>query len=102
MIIQFPTPYPDELLYSVISRYHVRAGNVFWKHTLEDLFGKRTISASVFLPSGIGSLVQHLPKNTTLNEQIFIEKHTMYPFYTVFLPTEKAQSIYESMTSEYE
>lgn len=100
MIIQFPTPYPDELLYSVISRYHVRAGNVFWKHTLEDLFGKRTISASVFLPSGIGSLVQHLPKNTTLNEQIFIEKHTMYPFYTVFLPTEKAQSIYESMISD--
>jgi len=100
MIIQFPTPYPDELLYSVISRYHVRAGNVFWKHTLEDVFGKRTISASVFLPSGIGSLVQHLPKNTTFNEQIFIEKHTMYPFYTVFLPTEKAQSIYESMISD--
>ncbi|RTR26274.1 transposase [Robertmurraya yapensis] len=100
MIIQFPTPYPDELLYSVICRYHIRAGNVFWKHTLEDLFGKRTISASVFLPSGIGSLVQHLPKNTTLNEQILIEKHTMYPFYTVFLPTEKAQSIYESMISD--
>ncbi|MBD7937593.1 MULTISPECIES: TnsD family Tn7-like transposition protein [Bacillaceae] len=100
MIIQFPTPYPDELLYSIIARYHIRSGNVFWKHTLEDLFGKRTISASVFLPSGIASLVQHLPKNTTLNEQMLIEKHTMYPFYTVFLPTEKAQSIYESMTSD--
>lgn len=100
MIIQFPTPYPDELLYSVIARYHIRSGNIFWKHTLEDLFGKRTISASVFLPSGIGSLVQHLPKNTTLNERVLIEKHTMYPLYTVFLPTEKAQSIYESMTSD--
>lgn len=100
MIIQFPTPYPDELLYSVISRYHVRAGNVFWKHTLEDLFGMRTISASVFLPSGIGPLVRNLPKNTTLNEEILIEKHTMYPFYTVFLPTEKARSIYEAMMSD--
>ncbi|ADU28508.1 TnsD family Tn7-like transposition protein [Evansella cellulosilytica] len=99
MIIQFPTPYPDELLFSVIARYHIRSGNVFWKHTLEDLFGKRTISATVLLPSGIGSLVQRLPKNTTLNEQILIEKHTMYPFYTVFIPTEKAQSIYESMIS---
>lgn len=100
MIIQFPTPYPDELLYSIVARYHIRSGNVFWKHTLEDLFGKRTISASVLLPSGIGSLVQHLPKNTTLNEQVLIEKHTMYPFYTVFLPTEKAQSIYDSMISD--
>ncbi|NRG44285.1 TniQ family protein [Bacillus sp. CRN 9] len=100
MIIQFPTPYPDELLYSIVARYHIRSGNVFWKHTLEDLFGKRTTSASVMLPSGIGSLVQHLPKNTTLNEQVLIEKHTMYPFYTVFLPKEKAQSIYNSMLSD--
>ncbi|MFS0562764.1 TnsD family transposase [Terribacillus sp. 179-K 1B1 HS] len=100
MIIQFPTPYPDELLYSVIARYHIRSGNVFWKHTVEDLFGKRTISASLLLPSGIGSLVQHLPKKTTINEQTLVEKHTMYPFYTVFLPTEKAQSIYDSMISD--
>lgn len=100
MIIQFPTPYPDELLYSIIARYHIRSGNVFWKHTLEDLFGKRTISATAFLPSGIESLVQHLPQNTTLTAQALIEAHTMYPFYTVFLPTEKAQSIYESMMSD--
>lgn len=100
MILQFPTPYPDELLYSVIARYHIRSGNIFWKHTLEDLFDKRTISATAFLPSGIGSLVQHLPQNTTLTKQTIIEKHTMYPFYTVFLPTEKAQSIYESMISD--
>lgn len=100
MIIQFPTPYPDELLYSVLARYHIRSGNVFWKHTLEDLFGKRSISATAFLPSGIGSLVQNLPQNTMLTGQKIIEKHTMYPFYTVFLPTEKAQSIYESMMSD--
>ncbi|MGG3772975.1 TnsD family transposase [Heyndrickxia faecalis] len=100
MILQFPSPYPDELLYSVIARYHIRAGNLFWKHTLDDLFGKRTTCATVFLPSGIRSLVQRLPQNTTLTEQELIEKHTMYPFYTVFLPTEKAQSIYEAMMSD--
>jgi transposase-like protein len=100
MILQFPTPYPDELLYSVIARYHIRSGNCFWKHTLEDIFGRRTISASVFFPSGIQSLIQRLPKNTTMTEQQLIEKHTMFPFYTVFLPTEKAQSIYEAMMSD--
>ncbi|MGX9931513.1 TnsD family transposase [Virgibacillus salarius] len=100
MIIQFPSPYPDEILYSVLARYHMRSGNVFWKHTLEDLFGKRTISASVLLPSGIKALVKHLPNNTTINEQELIRNHTMYPFYSVFLPTEKAQSIYDSMMDD--
>lgn len=100
MILQFPTPYPSELLYSTIGRYHLRAGNVYWKHTLEDLFGKRTISATAFLPSGICSLVKSLPINTTIDEQTLIFDHTLYPFYSAFLPKEKANSIYEAMLSD--
>lgn len=100
MIVQFPTPYPDELLYSVLARYHIRSGNIYWKHTLEDLFGRQSISATVLLPSGIRSLVSRLPQNTTLNEQILVEKHTLYPFYSSFLPVEKAESIYKDMLSD--
>ncbi|MGG1689414.1 TnsD family transposase [Heyndrickxia ginsengihumi] len=99
MIIQFPTPYPDELLYSVFARYHVRSGNFYLKHTTEDLFGRRSASATAMLPAGIGSLVERLPKNTTLNEQFLIEKHTMFPLYTAFLPGERANRIYEAMIS---
>lgn len=99
MILQFPTPYPDELLYSVIARYHLRSGNQFWKHTLEDLFGKRTITASVILPSGIQALVERLPENTTIGEEMLIRNHTLFPFYTGFLPDEQAKSIYQSMLS---
>ncbi|WP_033827185.1 TnsD family Tn7-like transposition protein [Bacillus andreraoultii] len=100
MIVQFPTPYPDEILYSVFARYHVRSGNFFLKHTMEDLFGRKTASASVMLPSGIGLLAERLPKNTTLNEQMLIKNHTMFPLYTAFLPDEKANSIYEAMISD--
>ena len=100
MILQFPTPYPGELLYSTIGRYHLRAGNVYWKHTLEDLYGKRTISATAFLPSGIYSLVKSLPINTTIDEQTLIFGHTLYPFYSSFLQKEKANSIYEAMLSD--
>lgn len=100
MILQFPTPYPGELLYSTIGRYHLRAGNVYWKHTLEDLFGKRTISATAFLPSGICSLVKSLSINTTIDEQTLIFDHTLYPFYSAFLQKEKANSIYEAMLSD--
>lgn len=100
MILQFPTPYPDELLYSVFARYHLRSGNQFWKHTLEDLFGKRTITASVLLSSGINALVERLPKNTTIEEETLVGNHTMFPFYTAFLPEERARAIYQSMLSE--
>lgn len=99
MILQFPTPYPDELLYSVIARYHLRSGNQFWKHTLEDLFGKRTTTASVILPSGIQALVERLPENTTIGEEMLIRNHTLFPFYTGFLPDEQTKSIYQSMLS---
>lgn len=100
MILQFPTPYPDELLYSVIARYHIRTGNIFWKHTLEDLFGKRSVSATAFLPSSIQAIIRRLPKNTTLNEQIIVQNNTMFPLYTAFLLEEKAQSIYRAMLSQ--
>lgn len=99
MNIHFPSPYPDELLYSVIARYHIRVGNIFWKHTLDDVFGYRTVRASVFLPSGINAIIDRLPENTTLTVEWLIQDHTMYPFYTAFLPPERTQKIYTAMKS---
>lgn len=100
MIIQFPTPYKDELLYSTIARYHLRSGNQSYLHTLEDLFGKRTTTATPILPCGIKKLINELPKHTTLTEKMLIEQHTLYPFYTTFLPEEKALSIYNQMIGD--
>ena len=37
MISFFPSPYPDELWYSVICRYHVHSGNSCAKHTMRQL-----------------------------------------------------------------
>lgn len=99
MIMQFPTPYEGELLYSVIARYHLRSGNISWVHTLEDLFGKRTTNATALLPSNIQALVERLPNNTMINEQLLVEKHTLYPFYTAFLQKEHALEIYQSILS---
>ena len=40
MLQYFPTPYPDELWYSVLGRYHVRSGNPNSATTLRELFGE--------------------------------------------------------------
>ena len=39
MIPFFPAPYPDELWYSVICRYHIRSGNPSVKYSIRELYG---------------------------------------------------------------
>ena len=40
MIGFFSSPYPDELWYSVICRYHVHSGNYCAKHTMREVTPK--------------------------------------------------------------
>lgn len=93
----FPTAYPDELLYSVLARYHVRSGNISPKVTLHELFGSTTITATVDLPSHLNALVQNLPPLSKHTVKDLIQKHTLYPFYAPFLFPDKAELIRGSM-----
>lgn len=93
----FPTLYEDELLYSAIARYHIRSGNINYKHTTIDLFGRKTVSASIYLPSNISTLINNLPVNYIYNEEDIIIKHTLYPFYTAFLTQDTSDKILNSM-----
>ena len=49
MIGFFPSPYPDELWYSVICRYHVHSGNSCAKHTMRQLYGDNFSAPSLML-----------------------------------------------------
>ncbi len=97
MITFFPTPYPDELLYSVIARYHIRSGNTNAKATLNDLFNSTTVTAVVELPSNINRLISNLPIGAEFNEEELIYKHTMFPYFTAFITEERAKRIYDYM-----
>jgi Tn7-like transposition protein D/TniQ len=93
----FPTPYPDELLYSLIARYHIRSGNISPKITLQELFGSTTTIATPDLPSSLNCLskqLQHLFPNSVTD---LIDRYTLYPFYRPFLPPQRDRSIQKSM-----
>jgi len=93
----FPTPYPDELLYSIIARYHIRSGNISPKITLQELFGSTTTIATPDLPANLNYLskqIQHLIPNLVTN---LIAKYTLYSFYQPFLPPQRDRSIQKSM-----
>lgn len=99
MLSFFPTPYTDELLYSIIARYHIRSGNTSPKQTIEELFNSRTVAAVIDLPSNITRLINNMPINSEYTEEELISKHTLYQFYTAFLPSSRAGMIFESMKS---
>jgi hypothetical protein len=97
----FPAAYPDELLYSILARYHVRSGNISPKATLRELFGSTTITATVDLPSHLNALIQNLPPLTKHTVDSLIRKHTLYPFYAPFLFPDKAELVRRSMLEHY-
>lgn len=101
MIAFFPTPYPEgELLYSMLARYHVRSGNISPKATVEELFSSRSVTAVVDLPANIDSLITNLPIGSNYSAERLIMENTLYPFYSAFLPPERAKTILQSMKGD--
>lgn len=94
MISFFPTPYPDELWYSVICRYHIRSGNPCIKYTLNELYGTHYYNASLFLCGPVLHLLALLPKNTLSVEQVIFD-HTLFPYYARFFTISRKKSSYK-------
>jgi hypothetical protein len=93
----FPTPYPDELLYSTIARYHIRSGNISPKITLQELFGSTTTIATPDLPSNLNYLSKQLQHLFPHSVNDLIDRYTLYPFYRPFLPPQRDRLIQKSM-----
>jgi hypothetical protein len=99
-MISFPTPYADELLYSVFARYHIRSGNINHEPTLRELFGKVIYISNIDLPFCVGKLINNMPITAKYTVDDIIMKHTMYPLYTAFLSKDNTELIYNSMIGD--
>jgi Tn7-like transposition protein D/TniQ len=93
----FPTPYPDELLYSIIARYHIRSGNISPKITLQELFGSTTTIATPDLPANLNYLSKQIQQLFPNSVTDLIDRCTLYPFYRPFLPPQRDRLIQKSM-----
>lgn len=91
MLYFFTDPYKDELIYSAIARYHYYTGNIDYRDTLQELFGKRTIIPSFEIGSNIEALAKNLGGKYTA--AYIINKHTIFPFYSPFLPSKRKKQI---------
>ena len=101
MLSFLPNPYPDELLYSTLARYHIRSGNTSSKITLQELYNDTKTIATTDLPSNIDALIKQLPPLSSHTANNLINNHTLYPFYASFLPQQRAIMIQKSMKGQY-
>ncbi|MBW4693437.1 MAG: TnsD family transposase [Lyngbya sp. HA4199-MV5] len=99
MLSFFPKPYPDEVLYSVLARYHIRSGNTGPKLTVQELFNAKNAIATADLPANLEALATNLSLISQITVEELIQNHTLYRFYAAFLPQERSQQIIEAMRS---
>jgi len=100
MLSFFPKPYPDEILYSVLARYHIRSGNTGIKLTMQELFNSTNAIATADLPCNLAALAANLSLISQISVEELVQHHTLYPFYAPFLPQERSQEVLEAMRSE--
>lgn len=93
----FPTPYRDELLYSVIARYCIQSGNQGHIHNFDDLFRRRSVIASIEFQGRLEALISNMPVNSSYTSEYFIYNHTLFPYLASFVPEERAREVIDIM-----
>ncbi|MDQ0049892.1 hypothetical protein J2T18_004214 [Paenibacillus polymyxa] len=95
-MIYFPSPLPDELLYSIFARYHTYSGNISTKKTMRDLFTQPTVCAVTDLPSHLHQLELRIP-GQAISVDTILQKHTLLPYYRLYIPEERYQSVAQEL-----
>lgn len=87
MLHYFPTPYPDELWYSVLCRYYIRSGNT----NLLVHRGKGGFPTSLIFPdSSIYNIINQLPEGL-FSVRDMILQHTLFPYFCRMYPVERKE-----------
>lgn len=97
MIGFFPVPYPDEVLYSVLARYHLRSRNKSGSATGKEIFGKESVRFVIDLPNKLNYLISQLPLGHNLTANRLINECTLLPFYSPFLPPDRVKQLRKDM-----
>ncbi|CAN7310675.1 TnsD family Tn7-like transposition protein [Paenibacillus sp. LjRoot153] len=94
----FPNIYPDEILYSILARYHHLSGNLKVEKTMFDLYGVKCTQILDF-PKITDRLVKNIPGKNNYSEQNFIRNHSLLPYFLPFLTPKSKQQVLQMMAS---
>ena len=97
LMLNFPVPYPDELLYSTVARAGVHFGITSPKQLLDEVFGDRKVVATADLPSHIEAIADKYPASLGLTPEKLVYGHTLFPLYAPFIPESRRLQVLEAM-----
>lgn len=97
MIGWFPTPYPDELFYSLCARYSAVCKFPRKLDLSRELFLKNRFIINVEFPTSLKNFVSNLPGKSDITFERIITEHTILPFYAPFLPVDSVYKIKQIM-----
>ncbi|MGK7930875.1 MAG: TniQ family protein [Microcystaceae cyanobacterium] len=94
----FPSLYPDELVYSWLSRYQTRVGDVNFSQIQRNCFGKATRKQYYLgLPTNLLTLLGRLPDGFQIEVNQLLMEHTLFPYYRTFLTYREIKQLQELM-----
>ena len=93
MLSHFPSPLPDELIYSTCARFASRVDYASSKSVVQEIFGDTRGDAVFDLPSNLNRLVAALPVGSPLTAVRLINENTLLPLYATFLPHERVKQL---------
>lgn len=91
MITFFPEPYPDELAYSLFSRYYLYSGYPTHKAAMQDLYCKRSDIPSKEFVGNLNADAREIIAKVCPMEELVLQ-HTMFPQYARFIPLDKKEN----------
>ncbi|MBF0326211.1 MAG: TniQ family protein [Alphaproteobacteria bacterium] len=97
MLPYFPPAYPNELLYSLLARFHRHVGETSPKRTLDALFGNRSVRAGVLLQGHLQALSEHLPPQRELTPGRLLADFTLNPYLTAFQPADVRLAVRDAL-----
>lgn len=96
MIVQFPAPYEDELVYSLFARFFARSGYLAYRFAAEGLFENPLTKPDLEFIDRLTPAAYHALERIGSWEDIVID-HTMYKYYSRFLPLHRRKDAYDAI-----
>ncbi len=87
MVGFFPTPYPDECLYSILCRYYAHNGISGYETCSRELFGNvQSLTLSVFWPMKLERVDEWFPARSGITRRDIVANHTSYSYWAMTYP----------------
>lgn len=95
-IAYFPEIYEDELVYSVLARFHEHSGYLAYISCAEDIFTDKKARPDIEFINSLKPAIKDLLCGSIPMEEL-VEKHTMFPCYARFLPRERRNKAFQAL-----